>query len=118
MVAHGKVVKHSSLPEGSSSTIYHVSAAWRLAGLLGIVPDALYCTAAHAEQLRQQLEQQVQQQRPSSTLQKAALPLNKMLVLSATLLELQAECYRKPTLYSPMRSAQQQSSQPFARLPV
>jgi hypothetical protein len=78
MVAHGKVVNHSSLPEGSSSTIHHVSAALPPAGLLGIVPDALYCTAAHAEQVRQQLEQQAQQ-RSSSALQKAAQPLNEML---------------------------------------
>lgn len=92
---------HNSLPEGSASTMHHVSAALPPAGLLGIVPDALYCTAAHAEQVRQQLEQQAQQQRSSSALQKAAQPLNEMLVLSATLLELQAECYRKPHFLFP-----------------
>jgi hypothetical protein len=81
-----------------SSTIAEVRVIYWLlfpAGLLGISPDALYCAAAHAEQVRQQLEQHThQQQRPTPALQRAARPLNEILVLSATLLQLQMECYK------------------------
>ena len=45
--------------------------------------------------MRQHLEQQVQQQRSSAALQSGAQPLNELLVLSAELLVLQANCCSK-----------------------